>query len=66
MSENISVQISGTPEAIARLFVELTRLEPKAEPWWKFETPWFERHGKLTPDEAADLEASTYSKRNRA
>ena len=66
MSENISIQISGTSEAIARLFIELTRSAAKAESWWKFETPWFERHERLTPEEAADLEASTYGKRNRA
>ncbi len=60
----------GMTKRLARLVVsgDLTKEEADAlfdlyylqEPWWKTETPWFERHGKLTPEEAADLEAGTY------
>lgn len=63
MSNNISLKISGTPEAVLRL-LDSSKLHEneKPLPWWITETPWFERHGKLTPKEAADLEASTYGK----
>ncbi|WP_457586091.1 hypothetical protein [Ensifer canadensis] len=67
MTENITLQISGTPEAVLR-FLEGVK-QPKhhtSASWWMIETPWFERHGKLTPEEAADLEASTYGTRKDA
>ncbi|RVK26594.1 hypothetical protein QC756_03785 [Sinorhizobium meliloti] len=67
MSESITLQISGTPEAVLRFLNGLKQpKQEKPEPWWKIETPWFERHGKLTPEEAADLEASTYGTRKLA
>jgi hypothetical protein len=67
MTDNITLQISGSPEAVVRFLEGLNApKQEKPEPWWKIETPWFERHGKLTPEEAADLEASTYGRRNLA
>jgi hypothetical protein len=63
MTNTINVQISGEPEAVLRLLNGLKQPEVKAEqPWWVSETPWFDRLGKLTPEEAADLEVSTYGK----
>lgn len=60
MTDNITVQITGKPEDVLK-FLTGFKLAP-AEPWWKTETPWFERHGKLAAEEAADLEAGTYGK----
>lgn len=65
MTDNITVQISGTADAVLDFLAGLKRLHTPAEqpqPWWKTETPWFERYGKLTAEEAADLEESTYGK----
>lgn len=59
MSNKISIQISGSPEAVSGFLTSLKQPEQK-QPTWVTATPWFERYGKLTPEEAADLEASTY------
>jgi hypothetical protein len=61
MSDNVTLQITGSPEAVLRVLAGLKSSEQeKRLPWWMTETPWFERHGKLTPAQAADLEAGTY------
>jgi hypothetical protein len=64
MTDNINLQISGTPEAVLRFLDGLRpSKQAKPEPWWKIETPWFERNGKLSPEEAADMEVGFYGKR---
>ncbi|MBJ6131533.1 hypothetical protein JAU75_01630 [Ochrobactrum sp. Q0168] len=60
----LNVEISGAPEAVLRFVKGWQQPEEKPQPWWVTETPWFERHGKLTPEEAADLEAGTYGTRD--
>ncbi|MGN7960892.1 hypothetical protein [Brucella sp. 22210] len=60
------VEISGAPEAILQFVKGWQKSEEKPQPWWVTETPWFERHGKLTPEEAADLEAGTYGTHDTA
>lgn len=61
MTQPITITITADAATVERLF---DRLIPRAAPVpsWMTETPWFERHGKLTPKEAVDLEASTYGK----
>lgn len=63
MSDNITLKISGTVDAVTR-FLNSSKLheDEKPLPWWMTETPWFEAHGKLTPEEADDLEVGTYGK----
>lgn len=64
MSENITIQISGSPESVLHFLNGLKQpQEQKPELWWKTEIPWFERHGKLAAEEAADLEAGVYGAR---
>lgn len=65
MSKNITLQVSGTAEAVSDFLAGLKQPDAPTEkprPWWVTETPWFERHGKLTAEEAADLEEGTYGK----
>lgn len=61
MSENITIKITGAPEALSRL-LEGMKQPTQEKPERQRETPWFERHGKLSPEEAADLEEGTYGK----
>lgn len=59
--------LAAVGEFVETLKPELVEVESparpeKTRPWWVTETPWFERHGKLTPEQAADLEEGTYGK----
>lgn len=55
---NITLQITGEPDAVADFVKRLAEPAPQpAAPWWMVEKPWF---GKLSAEEAADMEVGFY------
>jgi hypothetical protein len=66
MTDNVTIQISGSPAAVLRILAGFKSPDKeKARPRWATETPWFERHGKLTAEQAADMEVGFYGTRRQ-